>query len=36
VAEMRMDFARGGLTERAMFWILRGWSTSVVVLVDKT
>jgi ubiquinone/menaquinone biosynthesis C-methylase UbiE len=35
VAEMRRDFTRGRLTERAMFWILRGWSSSVVVLVSK-
>jgi SAM-dependent methyltransferase len=36
VAEMRMDLERCGLTERARFWILRGLSSSVVVLVDKS
>jgi SAM-dependent methyltransferase len=30
-AEMRLDFERSGLVERARFWILRGLSSSLVV-----
>jgi SAM-dependent methyltransferase len=32
-AEMRMDFERSGLRERARFWVLRGLSSSLVVLL---
>lgn len=32
-AEMRRDFERSGLTERARFWILRGLSSSLIVLL---
>jgi hypothetical protein len=35
VAEMEADLERCRLVERARFWILRGWSTSVVVLAGK-
>ena len=35
VARMRMDLERCGLIERARFWVLRGFSSSVVLLVDK-
>lgn len=34
-AEMRVDVERSGLTERARFWVLRGFSSSVVVLLTK-
>jgi SAM-dependent methyltransferase len=33
--EMRRDFERSGLTERARFWVLRPFSSSVVVLLTK-
>jgi SAM-dependent methyltransferase len=33
-SEMRQDFERSGLTERARFWVLRGVSTSVVVVLS--
>jgi SAM-dependent methyltransferase len=34
--EMRIDLARSGLTERARFWILRPFSSSVVVLLTQS
>jgi SAM-dependent methyltransferase len=34
-AEMRRDFERSGLTERARFWILRGLSSSLIVLLTE-
>jgi SAM-dependent methyltransferase len=34
-AEMRADFERSGLTERARFWILRQFSSSVIVLLTR-
>jgi ubiquinone/menaquinone biosynthesis C-methylase UbiE len=34
-AEMRADLERSGLTERARFWVLRGFSGSVVLLLTK-
>jgi ubiquinone/menaquinone biosynthesis C-methylase UbiE len=33
--EMRMDFEESGLTERARFWILRGLSSSVIVVLTR-
>jgi ubiquinone/menaquinone biosynthesis C-methylase UbiE len=35
-AEMRADFERSGLTERATFWILRGVSSSLIVVLTKS
>jgi len=34
-AELRMDLERAGLKERARFWALRGFSTSVVLLLAR-
>jgi ubiquinone/menaquinone biosynthesis C-methylase UbiE len=34
-AEMRTDFKRSGLTERARFWSLRGLSSSLIVLLTE-
>ena len=34
-AELRVDLERAGLKERARFWALRGFSTSVVLLLDR-
>jgi ubiquinone/menaquinone biosynthesis C-methylase UbiE len=38
VSEVRMqeDFERSGLTERARYWILRGVSSSLVVLLSRS
>jgi SAM-dependent methyltransferase len=35
-AELQQDLARGGLAERARFWALRRFSSSVVLVLDKT
>jgi SAM-dependent methyltransferase len=34
-AEIRADCERSGLTERARFWVLRGFSSSVIVLLTR-
>jgi SAM-dependent methyltransferase len=34
-AELQMDLERSGLTERARFWVLRGFSSSVVLRLTK-
>ena len=34
-AEVRMDLERAGLTERARFWALRGFSSSVVLVLVR-
>lgn len=34
-AEMRSDLARVGLTELARFWVVRGFSSSIVLVVRK-
>jgi hypothetical protein len=35
-AELARDLERSGLTERARFWVLRGISSSVVLLLTKS
>jgi ubiquinone/menaquinone biosynthesis C-methylase UbiE len=35
VLDMQLDFARARLIECARFWILPGWSTSVVVVAQR-
>jgi len=34
-AALRMDLERSGLTERARFWVLRGFSSSVILVLTR-